>query len=253
MSRLFTFGCSFTRYWRWPTWANIVGRGFDHFENWGICGGGNQVIFNSLIECNQRRSIGPDDTVIIMWTSTSREDHYVTDHWIEGGNVYWPGGPYPEAYLAEFACERGYLIRDLAFVAAATQLLDAWGCQSRQVSMVPLRQTNLESGLGTRGQPVPLADVHRVYASVLDSIGPSVFETVFDSAWRGRPGIADLSNPRTRDFHPTPAEHLEYCDLVLPEFAVSDETRNNILELDQKLRAGESVPWSYGTNEPRRL
>ena len=253
MSRLFTFGCSFTRYWRWPTWANIVGRGFDHFENWGICGGGNQVIFNSLIECNQRRSIGPDDTVIIMWTSTSREDHYVTDHWIEGGNVYWPGGPYPEAYLAEFACERGYLIRDLAFVAAATQLLDAWGCQSRQVSMVPLRQTNLESGLGTRGQPVPLADVHRVYASVLDSIGPSVFETVFDSDWRGRPGIADLSNPRTRDFHPTPAEHLEYCDLVLPEFAVSDETRNNILELDQKLRAGESVPWSYGTNEPRRL
>ena len=253
MSRLFTFGCSFTRYWRWPTWANIVGANFDQFENWGICGAGNQAIFNSLIECNQRKNIGPDDTVIVMWTSTSREDHYVTDQWIDGGNVYWPGSPYPEEYLEQFACERGYLIRDLAAISATTQLLKSWGCQFRQVSMVPLQQTNLDSGLGTRGQLVPLTDVYRVYDSVLEQIGPSVFETVFRSDWRGRPGIPDANNPRTRDFHPTPSEHLEYCDRVLPEFAISEATRNNILDRDTRLRSGEAVAWSYGTNEPRRL
>jgi hypothetical protein len=119
--------------------------------------------------------------------------------------------------------------------------------------MVPLQQTNLESGLGTRGQIVPLADVYRVYASALDSIGPSMFETVFDSDWRSRPGIPDANNTRMRDFHPTPAEHLEYCDRVLPEFVISDAVRNSILERDTRLRAGEIVPWSYGTNEPRRL
>jgi hypothetical protein len=188
-----------------------------------------------------------------MWTSTSRQDHYVTNQWIDGGNVYWPGSPYPEEYLAEFACERGYLIRDLASIAAATQLLNAWGCQARQVSMVPLRQTNLESGLGARGQIVPLTDVYQLYDSVLDSIGSSVFETVFDSNWRGRDGIADLTNPRARDFHPTPAEHLEYCDRVLPEFDIANTVRNSIIDRDTRLRAGETVAWSYGTNEPRRL
>ena len=32
MNRLFAFGCSLTFYW-WPTWADILVREFDHFEN----------------------------------------------------------------------------------------------------------------------------------------------------------------------------------------------------------------------------
>ena len=52
MSRLFTFGCSFTSY-HWPTWADILGREYDYFENWGRSGGSNQFIFNSLIEAKR--------------------------------------------------------------------------------------------------------------------------------------------------------------------------------------------------------
>ena len=37
MSRLFTFGCSFTNY-AWPTWADFLGLEFEHFENWGVSG-----------------------------------------------------------------------------------------------------------------------------------------------------------------------------------------------------------------------
>ena len=37
MTRLFTFGCSFTQYW-WPTWADILGYQHDFYENWGRCG-----------------------------------------------------------------------------------------------------------------------------------------------------------------------------------------------------------------------
>jgi hypothetical protein len=46
MSRLFTFGCSFTNY-RWSTWADCLAPEFDYFENWGQSGGGNHYIFNS--------------------------------------------------------------------------------------------------------------------------------------------------------------------------------------------------------------
>ena len=138
MSRLFTFGCSFTQYWRWPTWADALGQEFEKFQNWGLCGAGNSYILWSLIECNQRNQLGPDDEVWIMWTNTSREDHYVKDRWLEGGNVYWSAGSeLPAEYVKKFACERGYLIRDMANMAAARQLLDHWGCKYRFLSMVP--------------------------------------------------------------------------------------------------------------------
>ena len=67
MSRLFTFGCSFTKY-HWPTWANILGKEFDQHQNWAEPGAGNHFILNSLVECNLRNNILPDDTVGIMWT-----------------------------------------------------------------------------------------------------------------------------------------------------------------------------------------
>jgi len=43
MSRLFTFGCSYTNY-RWSTWADCLAPEFDYFENWGQSGGGNHYI-----------------------------------------------------------------------------------------------------------------------------------------------------------------------------------------------------------------
>ena len=48
MKRLFTFGCSVTEF-IWPTWADILGREFDYYENWGRVGAGNLYIFNSII------------------------------------------------------------------------------------------------------------------------------------------------------------------------------------------------------------
>ena len=50
MGRLFTFGCSFTKY-TWPTWADLLGLEFDEFENWGVSGGGNVCTANRVIEC----------------------------------------------------------------------------------------------------------------------------------------------------------------------------------------------------------
>jgi hypothetical protein len=70
----FAFGCSFTNY-SWPTWADMIGKEFESYENWGKSGGGNQFIFNSLMECVVKNKISKDDTVIIMWTNISREDN----------------------------------------------------------------------------------------------------------------------------------------------------------------------------------
>lgn len=226
MSKLYTFGCSFTQYWRWPTWADALGREYDQFENWGLCGAGNSYILWSLIECNQRKNLGPDDTVWIMWSNTSREDRYVGSRWLEGGNVYWSAGSsLPAEYVKKFACERGYLIRDMANIAAAKNLLDHWGCKYKFLSMVPLKETNETTGLGFNPDDTQQenTDVYALYNDILSAIGPSVLDVVFNGKWWSRPGIKDNFDPKNRDFHPTPNEHVEYLNSIEPGL-LSDST-----------------------------
>lgn len=227
MKRLFTFGCSFTQYWRWPTWADALGRQSELFENWGICGGGNAQILYNLVECDQRTHLTSNDTVMIMWTNTSREDRYVKDRWFEGGNIYWSAGSQvPVEYVRKFSCERGYLIRDLAVISATKKLLDGIGCQYRFFSMVPLQQSNRDNQLGEDPQNAyQLEDVYDLYHDLLDHIEPSVLETVFSGSWFTGTGIPDDFDPRRRDFHPTPMEHLQYLDKVAPDLVLAPETR----------------------------
>lgn len=249
MNRLFTFGCSFTQYWRWPTWADALGRQTDKFENWGLCGAGNCYMFYSLMECYKRHKLGPDDTVIIMWTNTSREDRYVQDRWLEGGNVYWlAGNPLGESYIRQFACERGYLIRDLAVITATQKLLESWGCSYRFFSMVPLGRSNHDSDLGDNPalNSTSEQDVRELYQDVLDSIGPSVYDVIFKGDWSGRLGIPDHNDTSRRDFHPTPLEHVEYLDAVMPD-RIDQDTREWMREADISARLG-TLDW----REPNR-
>jgi hypothetical protein len=189
-----------------------------------------------------------------MWTNTSREDRYVADRWLEGGNVYWlAGNALGDEYIQKFACERGYLIRDLAVIAATTQLLDQWGCDWKFFSMVPLCRNNSSSGLGDNPNILSSDnhDVKQLYHDVLCQIGPSVYETLFDSDWNSRPGIPDHNDAGRRDFHPTPLEHVEYLDKILPG-AVHDHTREWMASMDRAARDGDP-PWQEPNRARNRL
>ena len=243
MRRLFTFGCSFTQYWRWPTWADILGRQYNQFENWGICGGGNCQILYNIMECHQRHGITATDTVAIMWTNISREDRYVRDHWLEGGNVYW-GSELGDDYVRRYACERGYLIRDLAVISAVNQLLASWGCQSRQLAMVPLSQDNSTNQLGEDPTGAKgLEDVYALYRPMLEAIAPSVFQVVFGGSWFSGHGIPDTFDCTRRDFHPTPVEHMRYLDSVWPDHGVDLDTREWVTKIEHQLINNEEMEW----------
>ena len=85
--RLFVFGCSWTNY-LWPTWADILGRQFDYYENWGGPGSGNTLIFNRIIEAGTRHQFTPDDTIIIQWSGLTRSDGYKNGKWYSSYNVF---------------------------------------------------------------------------------------------------------------------------------------------------------------------
>jgi len=251
MKRLFTFGCSFTQYWRWPTWADALGQEYKKAQNWGMCGAGNSLIFYSFVECHQRNQITAEDDVYIMWTNTSREDRYVRDRWHAAGNIYWiDGNDVPVEYILKFSCERGYLIRDLATITATRHLLDHIGCRYRFFSMVPLSQTNESVGLASNPNDTIGSDqdIRDLYRDTLDLIEPSVFEVVFKNNWNSRPGIID-SNTGRRDFHPTPMEHVEYLDQVAPGIITQDATRKWMVNWQKQIELGNN---SWDTQEQWR-
>ena len=236
MSRLFTFGCSFTNY-RWSTWADCLAPEFDYFENWGQAGGGNHYIFNSVMEADQRHQFGTGDTVIVCWTSLAREDRYVDGRWHTPGNAHFATNVFNKEYLKTHIDERGFLIRDLAYIKAVKTLLENRpGLTWRFLSMVELM---------TRPWPdddVSLhRDVMRLYSDVLDTILLGYDKTVFaETGWPNRNG----------DPHPSPDEHLAYLDAVLPGWVTKQETRVKMHEQSINLNKDLKRP---GMSRVKRL
>jgi len=279
VSRFFAFGCSFTQY-RWPTWADILGKTFEYYENWGQPGAGNQYIFNSLIECDIVNTINPSDTVGIMWTNVYREDYYDNKGWVSRGNIF------NAKNYAFTHSTRGYYIRDLATIYASKKILDSIGCQYFFTSMVPILNVDQYSDSKISGKDIDDLAVH--YESLMRFIRPSVFESVFGYDWQSKkykpsskplqkkyqeiagpdwpsfknfmmekfdgikPDILkeildenrwnwnDLKKIGNReDWHPTPLEHLEYLELILPEYPINDDIRNWTKQIDFLLRSNQ--------------
>lgn len=87
MSRLFTFGCSFTQY-MWPTWADIIGYDLGiKYYNYAIAGLGNVGIQHRILEADIKHNFQKDDIVLILWTSWCREDRVKDSEWLAKGSV----------------------------------------------------------------------------------------------------------------------------------------------------------------------
>lgn len=287
MSRLFTFGCSFTNN-RWPTWADIVGRGFEYYKNWGKEGAGNSFIFYSLIECIKREQITSQDTVMIMWTNIGREDRYIRNRgWITPGSIY-KQDTYDKNFVEQFADPTGYLIRDMANVAAAKHILESIGCKFYFLSTVPLSMPddNVDDRFSIDNR------INDLYKEEISCIKPSVYSVVFNDDWYSRTGFVDekelkreynvvagpdwptwenfINNhyqgvPKSikkeidshnfslrlsmrTDTHPLPSEYLVYIEQVLPNMDISEDTKLLVEQTtDAILKHNPLVKW-WGKN-----
>ena len=245
MSRLFTFGCSFTAY-EWPTWADILGRQFDFFENWGKPGAGNQFICNSIAEADAKYNFGKDDTIIVMWSSMMREDRYIQNGWLTPGNFLGHGKEYySEEFQKKFITVRGCYIRDLASMHLVYTMLKNKGCNFHFLSMIDI---NFPSDMYTnyfiqklklQKELDSIADVLDRYKDLIELIKPSVHKVIFNYDWQSRKLFMAPSSKTGQlhraDTHPLPIEHLEYLEKVLPEFTHSTETKNWVKQVTDEV------------------
>lgn len=132
--RLFTFGCSFTKYC-WPTWADFLGSDFEYFENWGMPGIGNRAILERILECHSKMRFNEADTVIVQWSTHLRHDYhrFITYYdrepdisWKTAGSIfnYLNHEKYDLKWLEEFFDERSYIMHSLNAMVGAKSLLE---------------------------------------------------------------------------------------------------------------------------------
>lgn len=220
-NRLFTFGCSFTDYF-WPTWADVLGKQFDFYENWGRRGAGNEFITNSIVECGQRNKFTTDDTIAIMWSSSMRDDYYCDNQWILLGqklSTITKTKQYKGLNNQLFANDnRGCYIRDLGFIFLIKNYLDTIGCKYYFMSIVdiPLLTDKEKKLFGE-----DLNDVFEVYKdlNLENLILPSVHKAIFNYNWLTTSYYPHIA---ATDHHPLPLDHLKYTQKVLPYIIQQD-------------------------------
>ena len=196
MGKLFTFGCSFTKY-KWKTWADLLAENYtDHVEH-GKPGSGNFLIYYRVMQEIYSQNISPQDTVVIMWTSVLRNDLYKFEKlgWVSNGNV---SGTYTEECMDKVFDTVGWYKRDTALIHSVRLALDAIGCKYEFLSMMPLAEPVTSMGIdlievNTAKKYRPINTwtssktvLNNWFSETLDMIKPSVYEIVFNNDWYSR-------------------------------------------------------------------
>jgi hypothetical protein len=148
MKRFFSFGCSYTFYC-WPTWADFLGLSFEHYENWGISGLGNQGILERIVECNIKNKFTRDDLVIVQWSGHLRNDFFNRNSlddrsgkWKTCGSIFNAENKnlYDKNWISVFFDEFAYLMHTLNYISAVQNLLENTNCKWYMTSMGDIRK-----------------------------------------------------------------------------------------------------------------
>lgn len=251
MSRLYTFGCSCTNY-IWPTWADILGKSYKQYENWGRSGAGNLFIYNSIIECLLKNKLSSSDRVFVMWSSTARNDYYYYNQW------HTEGGLYLKDSLPDL---KGFLIRDLSLIYGAEQALKRANVPYVFLSMVPINSAHEFENSSIDD----VDDLLCLYQETISSIRPSIYEIVFNYDWYSRPksklndtAMNDIKQKMTSmekmknlirkygliDPHPLPNDYLEYLEKVAPEIIIDQSTKEWVHQITTKLLNSQEINWN---------
>lgn len=229
--RLFTIGCSFTEYW-YPTWANILSKSIPNAEffNLGQCGASNPFIANRLVEANLKFKLCESDLVIIMWTTTCRETHYVRGKWYNPGNIFTQD-MYSKEFVDKFADPDGYLMRDLATIEMATSYANNLPCAYLGLLSTPMAFKYQHDGSPSHDLANEILDTHK---DLLSTFPKSIFELEMNGHWQPSCSYrSDMFSGVRADYHPSPTRYCNY--LIKLGLPITQDAINYAEECSQLL------------------
>jgi hypothetical protein len=221
--RLFTFGCSFTNY-IWPTWADFLSLSYNEYHNYGKSGGGNQFIFESLIEADITHKFTKNDTVVIMWSTYHRHDLYKDGYWNTPGNILNAEPLYDQAYLRKYFDIKGSVLHSLNYIRAAQELFNSrtnLHVSSMQSMTMPIGETTgkftdlfrmfVDKSIFTE---FPDLEKYKFIFGHEAWLPTSMMEFIQKYPPEAYNKTVYLDYPAVTDDHPTPKMHLDWCRAV---------------------------------------
>jgi hypothetical protein len=196
--RLFTIGCSFTKY-DWDTWADYVGSFYKEHINLGAPGAGNQFIATELTEAILDYDITPKDRIVIQWSSCQREDRYLSKvdsnlfkyhYWRMEGSMY-DQEFYSKEWVERYTTKEHFVKRDFMLIHNMFNTLKYLKIPFLMTSMIDIFPHFFEKNI---------INLSVKYAEILNEIKPSMVKVIFKNIW-----------PNKKDAHPTTEEHVMYA------------------------------------------
>lgn len=253
--RLFTFGCSFTKF-QWTTWANIVGHELIHaqlnrfnpveFYNYGKGGAGNAYISAMIVQADAIHKFTPDDLVMVCWSGIMREDYFDenTTTWHTPGPLI--NNPNQTIYSKEWLAKTqamgrvnvsDFMFRSYTTIKTTIGYLKKTNAHHMQMSDIMTRYSSFRD---PAKEDAVQASVRNIYKDVFEELHPCYFNTIWDGSIQNKAKRNKEFSPTFKDYHPTPGEHFEYLQKIF-DHHWSDETIQAVKECDDDLRKNKST------------
>jgi len=219
--RIFTFGCSFTQFWQWATWANILAYDLDiPFYNLGRGGAGNTYIANRITQADNIYNFTEDDLVLVCWSTYAREDRWTDQGWVGYGNVH-TDDLYPREFVVNYCSDEHFFIRDMSLMTLVDGYLTGKKVNYHMFSIDRLIPYGLENFL--KGQ-------QKVFGKILPSYADIIYGGDLRNA--NTPEDTDLTSAQI-DNHPTILQHLTYLEKVFDN-PINQTTRDHVVNTYNK-------------------
>lgn len=211
VKRIFAFGCSFTKHC-YPTWADIISKEAPNalYINLAITGLGNQGISSRLVEASKRFKFCDTDLILLMYSTTFREDRYIGDGWKSYGSVY-NNHFYDRQFIDKYVDPIGMLIRDLATMELTNNYIESLSSQSIVLRSVPIDN---ESDDNRFNRSAKFRTLLQLYKGLLDSMPPTLLELELNNQWRNHVRYQDMFGEIINDSHPTPDVYYSYLKKI---------------------------------------
>lgn len=242
MSRLFTFGCSFTKYY-YPTWADILGQTFTESYNCGKLGSGNQLIAHRVMDANLQKKFTKDDTIIIMWSNFFRNDLYKEQDWQTKGNIFFYDNTIQTEDLPY------WIYRDCTTIKSILLALKNTGAKVISTSINdPYKDKTL----------LQYDKVKHILEMFKEYVTPQTI-TIQEHCWypniekdKTRPQVL-INGLWTIEDHPLPLEHLNWLEEAL-DFSTDVQTQEFVQDAHKRImenknydtifEAGRTIKWT---------
>lgn len=204
--RVFAFGCSFTDYF-YPTWADIIAIEMPDAEiyNLGEAGGGNMLIAARIAEANLRFNFCETDLVMVMYTTSFREDRHINGKWKALGNIYNQSYYPMDKFVIPYCQPVGMLIRDLAVIELSSQYVRSLPCDNLLLKALPVFDES-SNAPNFHAEENKVTDL---YKKMMDSFPPTLIEVEFPDGLEHR-FIRAPDKKLRKDDHPLPNRYRNY-------------------------------------------